>query len=188
MLRIVPLTLAQANKLVGSLHRHHKPVVGHRFSIGCADGERLIGAAIVGRPVARALDQYSIAEITRLVTDGTKHACSKLYAAAARICKEMGFEKIQTYILVSEPGTSLIASGWTYEVDTAGGDWNHSWRKGRRTDQPMCGKQRWAKILNPASSGPLLIPGNSPDSGFPTTTTELDIGKMNTETPSGRIN
>jgi len=28
---------------------------------------------------------------------------------------------------------------------TTGGNWNHSWRKGRREDQPMCRKQRWVK-------------------------------------------
>ena len=31
----IPLTLKQANELVANLHRHHKPEVGHRFSIGC---------------------------------------------------------------------------------------------------------------------------------------------------------
>lgn len=148
-LRIVPLTLKQANELISKLHRHHKPVVGHRFSIGLVQNvagnvsDSLVGAAIIGRPVARAIEQYSVAEVTRLVTDGTPNACSKLYSAAARICREMGFKKIQTYILDTEPGTSLIASGWKHEIDTSGGDWNHSWRKGRRVDQPMCKKQRW---------------------------------------------
>ena len=144
---IVPLTLAQANDLIARLHRHHKPVVGHRFSLGASDGERLCGAAVVGRPVARALDQYGIAEVTRLVTDGTKNACSVLYAACARVAREMGFRKIQTYILDNEPGTSLRAAGWDFEAATAGGDWNHGQRKGRRTDQPMVPKQRWSKVL-----------------------------------------
>lgn len=149
-LRIIPLTLKQANDLVSRLHRHHKPVVGHRFSLGVLSGEGsgLVGAAIVGRPVARACSQYSIAEVTRLVTDGTPNCCSILYSACARVCREMGFEKIQTYILETEPGTSLKASGWEFKSTTSGGDWNHSWRKGRRTDQPMVAKQRWEKSLN----------------------------------------
>lgn len=144
-MRVVPLTLKQANELIASLHRHHKPVVGHRFSIGVEHDGELVGAAVVGRPVARAVEQYRVAEVTRLVTDGSKNACSALYSAAARICKEMGFDKIQTYILESEPGTSLKASGWQFEQETSGGDWNHSWRKGRRTDQPMVKKQRWGR-------------------------------------------
>lgn len=146
-MNVVPLSVNQANDLVAQLHRHHFPVVSHRFSIGCVDGERLCGAAIVGRPVARGCDPYDVAEVNRLVTDGTKNACSFLYGAAARICRNMGFWKIQTYILESEPGTSLIAAGWEFEAFTTGGYWNHS-AGPRRTDQPMCRKARWSKILN----------------------------------------
>ena len=148
-LRVVPLTLKQANELVATLHRHHKPAVGHRFSIGVlADGE-FVGAAIVGRPVARQVDQYRVAEVTRLVTDGTPNAPSALYGAAARAAQAMGFDRIQTYILDSEPGTSLRASGWTDEGEAGGGDWNVPSRGGRRTDQPMVKKRRYAKMLNP---------------------------------------
>ena len=146
-MRVVPLTLKQANELIAKWHRHHKPVVGHRFSIGAQKGGRLVGAAVVGRPVSRELDQYAIAEITRLVTDGTRNACSFLYAASAKIAKFMGFDRIQTYILEDEPGTSLKAAAWTLDGLTNGGNWNHSWRKGRRVDQPMCRKQRWVKKL-----------------------------------------
>lgn len=147
-LRIVPLTLKQANDLVSKFHRHHKPSVGHRFSLGAVDENgNLHGAAIVGRPVSRELPPYAVAEVNRLVTDGTPNACSALYGACARVAKEMGFLKIQTYILESEPGTSLKASGWIFEDWTSGGNWNHSWRKGRREDQPMVRKQRYGKYF-----------------------------------------
>jgi hypothetical protein len=65
-LEIVPLTLKQANELVAMLHRHHKPAVGHRFSIGAQKDGKFCGAVIVGRPVARAVSQYEVAEVTRL--------------------------------------------------------------------------------------------------------------------------
>jgi hypothetical protein len=146
-MRARPLTLKQANELIAAMHRHHKPVVGHRFTIGAEVEGRLVGAAVVGRPVARNVPQYTVAEVTRLVTDGTKNACSFLYAACARAAAAMGFHKIQTYILASEPGTSLRAAGWEMEATTSGGDWNHGPRKGRRVDQPMGEKQRWAKEL-----------------------------------------
>lgn len=148
-LRIVPLTLGQANTLVASLHRHHKPVVGHRYSLGAKKGDDVVGAAIVGRPVAREVDQYMVAEVTRLVTNGSKNACSILYAACARVAYEMGFNKIQTYILDSETGVSLKAAGWVFVRMTSGGDWNHSKRNAgtRRTDQPMGPKQLWEKVL-----------------------------------------
>ena len=151
-LHVFPLTLAQANDLVGSLHRHHKPVVGHRFSLGCRDKYGNVhGAVIVGRPVARRTEQYEIAEVTRLVTDGTKNACSILYSAAARVCRTMGFFKIQTFILDSESGTSLKASGWKFVSTCSGGDWNCQTRGGRRTDQPQNPKQKWE--LNFATEG-----------------------------------
>ena len=146
-MRVVPLTLQQANELVARLHRHHKPAQGHRFSIGVRAAADLVGAAIVGRPVARGCDQYSTAEVTRLVTDGTKNACSFLYAACARIAREMGFDRIQTYILESEPGVTLDAAGWTHVATTAGGGWNRS-RPNRRTDQPMEPKTRYEKLLH----------------------------------------
>ena len=145
-LRLVPLTLKEANELVAKLHRHHRPVIGHRFSIGVRDPERgLVGAVIVGRPVSRKYDHAAVAEVTRLVTDGTKNACSILYAAAARAAQAMGFEAIQTYLLAGEPGTSVKAAGWTLAGLTETADW-HATRQllfgGEGQSTP---KQRWVK-------------------------------------------
>lgn len=147
MLSVRPIELKAANAFVAELHRHHKPVIGHRFSICAKEGDtRLCGVAIIGRPVARGCNHLDTLEVTRLCTDGTKNACSILYAAAARIGREMGYAKIQTYTLESEPGVSLRASGWVQEAVTAGGQWRHS-AGPRRTDQPTCKKIRWAKYL-----------------------------------------
>lgn len=143
---VVPMTLSQVNDLISRWHRHHKPVQGHRFSIGARlpDGS-ICGAAVVGRPVSREVDQYSVAEVTRLVTNGYPNACSFLYGACARIAKEMGFTSIQTYILETESGVSLKAAGWKRVRNTSGGSWNSSVRTGLRcTDQPETPKQCWA--------------------------------------------
>lgn len=149
-----PIELRDANAFVGQHHRHHKPVQGHRFSLAAWDDDKLCGVVIVGRPVARlAGDPLKVLEVTRLCTDGTKNACSALYAAAARAGREMGYERIQTYILETEAGTSLRASGWVCEGPAGGGQWNHTnetaglWGSNRRTDQPTCGKMRWARAL-----------------------------------------
>ena len=149
-LRIVPLELSEANALVKELHRHHFRVVGHRFSIGviAANGV-LTGAAIVGRPVARlAGSPRAVLEVTRLVTDATPNACSMLYAAAARAGKAMGYQRIQTYILDEEPGTSLKAAGWVNEGAAGGHAWHYYEGNPRRTDQPMGTKRRWSLTLN----------------------------------------
>ena len=131
--------------MVERWHRHHKPCVGHRFSIGLQHETELIGAAIIGRPVSREVDWHTVCEVTRLVTNGHPNACSKLYGAAARIAKEMGFQSIQTYILDSEPAISLKAAGWHFSHYTQGGSWNCNARSKRREDQPLTPKQLWKK-------------------------------------------
>ena len=120
-LKIRPITLKAANDYVSRLHRHNQPTNGHKWSLACYDGERLCGVAIAGQPIARKLDDGLTIEVRRLCTDGTKDACSKLYGACARVAKEMGYRKIITYTLVSEPGTSLRASGWTNCGEAGGG-------------------------------------------------------------------
>ncbi len=149
-MRIRPLTLNQANELVARWHRHHKPARGHRFSIGIEIAGQLHGAAIVGRPVARRTDASTTAEVTRVVTDGTPNACSKLYAAAARIAREMGFDTIQTFTLTTEPGTSLRAAGW--EQDTTRRERRADWdcpsrRRQDPSTDPMVRTRRWFKRL-----------------------------------------
>ncbi len=144
---VVHLELADLNALVARLHRHHKPVQGHRFSIGVEHRGKVVGGAAVGRPTARLTDQKRVVEVTRLVTDGTKNACSALYSAAARAARELGYEKIQTFILASEPGTSLVAAGWNFEGESGGGDWTRSSKPNRRQDQPQGPKHRYGKAL-----------------------------------------
>ena len=152
-LKVVPMELKHANEFIAEHHRHHKPVQGHRFSIGCVKDGHLVGVACIGRPVSRAIDQSKVLEVTRLCTDGTRNACSFLYASACRIGKAMGYEKVQTYILDTEDGASLKASGWFFDGTTRG---NRRWndRDGytvgngkRRTDQPICDKHRYVKEL-----------------------------------------
>ena len=117
-MNVVPLKLAEANAFVAAHHRHHKPVVGHRFSIGAAENGVLVGAAIVGRPMARHFDDGVTAEVTRLVTDGTHNACSLLYAACWRAWRAMGGHRLITYTLASESGASLRAAGWRVLYET----------------------------------------------------------------------
>jgi hypothetical protein len=150
-LTIVPIELKEANEFVAAFHRHHKPVLNHRFSIGVIDQQNnLRGVAVIGRPVARlAGHPRQVLEVTRLATDETPNACSMLYGAAARIGKQLGYGKIQTYILVEEPGTSLKAAGWSMEATSRGRQWKHTDGRPRRTDQPMGDKTRWAMLLNP---------------------------------------
>lgn len=120
----VRIELGEANAFVQAHHRHHRPVVGHVFSLGAVLDGKIVGVAIVGRPVSRHRDDGETAEVTRLCTDGTKNACSFLYGAAARAAFALGFKRIGTYILASEPGTSLTATGWRLIGERGGGSWS----------------------------------------------------------------
>lgn len=123
-LKIRPITLREANAYVDQHHRHNKSTNGHKWSVACYDGDRLCGVAICGQPVARALDDGLTVEIRRVCTDGTFNACSILYGACARIAREMGYKKVVTYTLISEPGTSLRASGFLNCGKAGGMTWN----------------------------------------------------------------
>ena len=150
---IVPLTLKKANEYICSYHRHHSafPAGLDYFRIGCIDESGVLrGVAIVARPPNRNSDDGLTAEVVRLATDGTRNACSVLYGACARICKLMGFRRIITYILESESGSSLKASGWTLEKSGIKSYWASHQVPGRTvTAREHYGitKQRYAKQL-----------------------------------------
>lgn len=150
-LSIRPLSLREANELVSELHRHHAPVQGHRFSMGAysREDDEPVGAVIVGRPVSRHTDHGQVAEVTRLVTDGTPNACSVLYGAAARAAKALGFAAIQTFTLPDEGGGSLRGAGWKFVGTTRGGSWSRAGRV-RRRDQPEGPKLKWVKMFRRA--------------------------------------
>lgn len=156
---IKPISLKKANEYVIQNHRHHDKVQGHKFSLSVWDEDRLCGVAIVGHPQSRMIDNDNVLEVLRLCTDGTYNACSILYARCAKVGKDMGYQKIITYILESETGTSLKASGWTCEEEKCGG---FSWGGQREVERhkyeqmtifvdrklpPKELKQRWAKDL-----------------------------------------
>ncbi len=123
MLALTPISLREANAFVERNHRHHKGVTGHKFSIGCTQDGELVGVAIMGRPVSRYLDDGLTLEVNRLCTTGTENACSMLYGAAARAARAMGYRKIITYTLDTEPGTSLRAAGWQCAGPAGGERW-----------------------------------------------------------------
>jgi L-amino acid N-acyltransferase YncA len=145
-LTLVPITLKAANAFVAEHHRHHKPARGCRFCVAVADADQIVGVAIVGRPVARRLDDGWTAEVVRVATNGHRNACSKLYGAAWRACRALGFRRLVTYTLPEEGGASLRGAGWTCLGEAGGGSWS---RKARpRVDQhPTQVKLRWERNI-----------------------------------------
>lgn len=142
MLELQPITFAEAYHFITLHHRHHRPPTGAKFAIGVNDGEKVVGIIVVGRPVSRHLDDTWTAEVSRCCTDGTRYAPSKLYAAAWRCARAMGYKRLITYILEAEPGTSLKAAGWKLVGQAGGGTWNRESRP-RIDHHPTGQKTLW---------------------------------------------
>lgn len=146
-MRCVPLTLRVANEFVSQHHRHSRPTTGHKWSIGLEHDSRLVGVAIVGRPVARLLNSDTTAEVLRVcvLPDAPKGACSKLYQACWRAWREMGGLRILTYTLTRESGASLRGAGWECVAECGGGGWSRKNRKREDRQIYLEPKYRWER-------------------------------------------
>ena len=126
-LTIVPLTQREARAWIDSVHRHHPAPRGDVFRLGVADeGGVIRGVAMIGRPVARHLDDGWTLEVNRVATDGCPNACSALYGAAWRAARAIGYRRLVTYTLASESGASLRGAGWRVIGQRAARSWSDS--------------------------------------------------------------
>ena len=148
-MKLVHVELADANAFIEKHHRHHKRIQGHRFSLGAAVHDHLVGVIVVGRPVGGA-NQREWVEVTRCCTDGTTNACSFLYGAAARAAKALGYSRIQTYILRTETGVSLKASNWKFDRLSHPPGWRNDGGRAARNvpDHLYDRKQLWFRELS----------------------------------------
>lgn len=128
-IRLVPVTLKEANRLVAEWHSHHKPVIGHKFSIGATVDDEKAGAVIVSRPVAQALDDGNTLEVTRLCCRGVeegaenRNVASKLLGAATKCAELMGMWLVISYTRVDEDGICYKAAGWVPVAECEGRGW-----------------------------------------------------------------
>ena len=144
---IVPMYIGDAQIFVERHHRHHPPPQGGLFAVGAASGGEVVGVAIVGRPVARLMQDGWTTEVTRLcVLEGYPNACSMLYAACWRAARALGWRRLITYTLASESGASLRGAGWRLVGERGGGTWNR--RDRPRIDRAPTGqKMLWDRVL-----------------------------------------
>ena len=140
-MQITPITFEEANAFVAKFHRHHKPMQGCKFCVAVSEEDKVVGVAIVGRPVARLLDNGWTLEVNRCCTDGTKNACSMLYSSAWKAAKALGYKRLITYTLPEEGGASLKASNWTCLGLRGGGNWNVKSRPRVDTDELLRGQK-----------------------------------------------
>lgn len=155
-LRLTPVKLTEARAFVTKHHSHNQAPVGWLFGVGVAEGERLCGVVIAGRPVSLKLQQADpyLIEVTRCCTDATRMACSMLYGAICRMATAGGYRRAITYTLASEDATALKATGWTCDGLMVFRDgWDSTARPRHDTDlfgnrvQPPEAKIRWSKVL-----------------------------------------
>lgn len=139
----VPIHLREANAFLAKYHRHSLPTVGGKFAVGVWHGDKLVGVAIAGRPVARRLDDGKTLEVLRVCTDGTPNACSFLYSRVRRVAHLLGYETVVTYTLAEESGASLRAAGARPVAEVEPGEWSVPSRP--RKSQPVYAKKkvRW---------------------------------------------
>jgi len=142
MLSIQPISFEEACTFVKKYHRHHKPTVSWKFGCAVNDGSKVVGVVVVGRPVSRVYDDGWTLEVTRCCTDGTPHVASKLYAAAWRAARALGYRKLITYTLESEPGTSVVAAGFRFVHKTKCDTWDTPARP-RVDKHPIEVKKLW---------------------------------------------
>ncbi|MFE3196888.1 XF1762 family protein [Embleya sp. NPDC059237] len=143
-LHLVPVRFRQATEFVTTWHRHHGPPPGMIFAIGAGDNNGILRAvAIVGRPVARHLDNGTTLELTRTASDGTPNATSMLHAAAWRAAKAMGYTRLITYTQTGESGASLRGAAWRVVAQRpAHRGWNRPSRP-RTVPEVQCQRTLW---------------------------------------------
>jgi len=142
---LIRVTLSEANGFIEHHHRHHRGARGAKFCLGVVlrvAPTILVGVAVIGRPVARMLDDGFTLEVNRSCTDGTRNANSFLYGAARREVMARGYARLVTYTLTTESGASLRAAGWRLVAITRAESWNRRLRP-RIDRHPICKKFRW---------------------------------------------
>lgn len=158
-----PITLRVARRFIAEHHRHNAPPRGWLFGVqlivnlpDCAKPQT-VGVGIASRPVARALDDGTTLEITRLclVEGAPKNAASRLYGALCRAGAALGYTRAITYTLASEAATSVRAAGFVLDAELdARDEWTPQEGVNRRQRdlfgdelRPAEAKVRWVRRI-----------------------------------------
>lgn len=139
------MTQREAFAFVEAHHRHSVVPAGCVFALGAGHGERLEGVAIVGRPVARGLQDGFTLEVLRLCTPSegaARNVCSFLYAASWRATRALGYRRLVTYTRQDEAGSSLRAAGWRVVGEVEARSW-HTRSRPRDDRDERVPRLRW---------------------------------------------
>lgn len=145
VLSIEPTTVKAALARVKQWHRHLPDLQGGLFATSVAADGEIVGVAVAGNP-PRVWQGTGRFVISRCATTGEKNACSKLYGAICRAGQALGYREAWTYTLPEEPGTSLLAAGFTDMGVTDGGEHDRPSRRRKAAVRPEP-KRRWVRRL-----------------------------------------
>jgi len=84
---LVPMTIAQAELFLAEHKRHYKVEADPVFAIGLQEGIDARGAVIVGKKDGEAV-------IAHIYCDGVSEGYTKLYGAAVRAAKALGYTRM----------------------------------------------------------------------------------------------
>lgn len=157
-LELVPISQRDARRFVFEHHRHNGPDRGDIFRVGVEVDGALVGVGVAGRPKAAGLQDGRTLEITRVCTLGHENACSRIYGALCRAAKALGWRRVYTYTLASEPGSSLLAAGFVIDAILEERDWSKESGRDRYQENllgerttPEGPKVRWVRYLSPVA-------------------------------------
>lgn len=123
-LRLVPVTLAEGRAFIARHHRHSRAPLRWICGVGLDLDGKLVGVACLEGPRAPQLCDGETVEISRVCTLGTRNGASKLYGAMVRAAAALGYRRVVTYTLSSEPGSSLRASGFEPVSEVKAESWD----------------------------------------------------------------
>jgi hypothetical protein len=144
---LVPVHFDAAKAFVAEHHRHSEPPLQARYAAGVAVDGDVLAVVIAGRPVARGLQDGWTQEVLRVCTPGAdveprvRNACSKLYGAAWRAIRALGYLRAITYTTNYETGASARAAGFLPVAVKVGRDWDTPAR--RRDCKQQVDGVRW---------------------------------------------
>lgn len=160
-LRVVPMSLSNANAVVTSWHSHlQRPTQGHLFSLGVVANaspdypQHLRAVAIVSLPRSRAIMQQGAVEVVRVAVGSglpplhgvdPRHKGSEASFVLKRCVDAayaLGYSRVVSTTLLGEAGAGYRGAGWTPVAVSMGGHWGRSARGRDEAEQPGI-KVRW---------------------------------------------
>jgi hypothetical protein len=146
-LKLRAISLSEAQAFVARHHSHSPAPQGWKFGCAIEDRLGLLGVVMVGRPVARHLDDGQTLEVIRLCTLAhAQHVASRLLAAACRAAKALGYRRMVTYTPRDEEGTCCKAAGFVPAAQVKGRRWSCRSRP-RRDPHEISDRIRWERRL-----------------------------------------